>query len=196
MTNTLIAYFVVSGDHATRERQYLKIVTDYEITVSGIIATATCTSTMYVHRDEYGPSLNKKAGDCYITIDGVKKNVIASGTKLPDLDDTYVQIGSPVTHTVTYDAAVSKTVSIGAQFDTTDDNLKISNYIIPVEEYTLGTGTIESGSTSLTFPIQDQPYVYLYGNGYEKHLIHIHHGGEWGRYRPYRHDGISWNPIS
>lgn len=204
MTNTLIAYFVVKGDSSSSERQYLKIVTDYSISTSGATATATCVSTMYVHRDKYGPSLNKKAGDCYITIGGVKQNVIASGTKLPDLDDTYLQIGDPVTHTFTYDGTTDKTVSIEAQFDTTDDNLKINDYIIPVENYPHGTGMVESGSTSLTFPAQiTDPHVYIANDGMdpELHLLYIHDATidpeqPFGKYMPYVFDGTSWQQYS
>ena len=192
-TNTLIAYFVVKGDNAKLERQYLKIVSDYSIAVDGRQATATITSTMFVHRDKYGPSINKRSGDCYITIDGTKQNVIESGKKLPDLGDTYVQIGSAVTHTVTYDATTTKTVAIEAQFDTTDDNLKISNYVIPVANYTLGTGTVESGSTTLTFSLQAvDPYVYIYGDGWEIYVLHIYDGNGFSKYAPYVHDGTDW----
>ena len=192
-TNTLVAYFVVKGDNAKLERQYLKIVSDYSIAVDGRQATATITSTMYVHRDKYGPSTGKKSGDCYITIDGVKQNVIASGKRLPDLGNTYVQIGSAVTHTVTYDATTSKTVAIEAQFDTTDSNKKLNNYIIPVEDYTLGTGTVESGSASLTFSLQVvDPYVYIYGNDWERYVLHIYDGNGFSKYAPYIHDGTDW----
>ncbi len=154
-TNTLIAYFVPSGCNATLERQYMKIETEYTIAVSGSQVTVSLASKMYVHRDSYGPSGGKIAGDCYITIGGTKKNVITSGTALPELSETYVQIGNEVTHTVTYNASESKTVAIEAQFDTTDeDNYKLNNYIIPVSSYSLGAGYVESGSTSLTFPVQ------------------------------------------
>lgn len=196
-TNTLIAYFVAKGDHATLERQYLKIVSDYSIAADGNIATATINSTMYAHRDKYGPSTDKIAGDCYITIDGVKKNVIASGKKLPDLDDAYVQIGSTVTHTVTYDASTAKAVSIGAQFDTTETNPKLNNYIIPVENYTLGKGTLESGSTVLTFPIQAvNPLVRIYNNGWQDYVTHIYDGSGFSKYAPYIHDGTKWQRYS
>ena len=154
-TNELIAYFVVAGDDASLERQYLKIETEYSISVSGSTAVAVLTSKMYVHRDSYGTSAGKKAGDCYITIGGTKKNVIASNASLPALGGSgFVQIGEAVKHTITYDAGDSMTVDIAAQFDTTDSNDKLNNYIIPVSSYTLGTGYIESGDTSLTFPVQ------------------------------------------
>lgn len=199
MTNTLIAYFVAEGDSPTSERQYIKIVTDYSIDLSGATATATCVSTMYVHRDKYGPSTGKKAGDCYITIDGVKQIVIASENRLPDLDDKFVQIGDPVTHTIVYDGTIDKTVSIGAQFDTTDENPKLSNYIIPVEDYPHGTGTVESGSTSLTFPAQiTDPHVYIANDEKdpELHLLYIHDAIDpeqpFGKYTPHVFDGASW----
>lgn len=196
-TNTLIAYFVAKGDHATLERQYLKIVSDYTITVDGNVATATIVSTMYAHRDTYGPSTGKKAGDCYITIDGVKKTVIASGKTLPDLDDAYVKIGSSVTHTVTYNATTAKTVSIGAQFDTTETNPKLNNYIIPVENYTIGKGTLESGSTTLTFPIQAvNPLVRIYADGWQDYVIHIYDGSGFSKYALHIYDSSKWQRYS
>ncbi len=304
LTNTLIAYFVPTGCNATLERQYLKIVTDYSITVSGTTATATLTSTMYVHRDNRADvSSGKKASECYISIDGEKEYVVANGTKLPDISSDFIKIGSTVTHTVSYDASTSKDVKIGAHFNITESGHKLSNMVIPVSSYDGKKAEIESGSTSLTFPIQttactapttftvspavfeeggsltlswkgaaggisnditgyeiqyaisndktswsgwtawktlsgtsaavtpgiargqyikyrirtrgsagssyyskwkesnvaykdNEPYVYLHGNGYEKHLAYIHDGSKWGKYMPYKHDGTSWNRIS
>lgn len=306
VTNTLIASFVPTGCNVTLERQYLKIVTDYSITVSGTTATATLTSTMYVHRDDrYPESTNKVASECYISIDGTKEYVVANGTVLPGISSDYIQVGTPVTHTVTYDAATSKTVEIGAHFNVTETPHKLNNLVIPVSSYEGVEAQIDSGSTALTFPIQttactapttftaspsvlyqkwlvtlswegatggisnditgyeiqyatskdgiswsdwlelewtalsgtstvdlpgiargehikyrirtqgsagssyysdwiesnaaqkdNEPYVYLHGDGYEKHLAYIHDGREWGKYMPYKHDGTSWNRIS
>ena len=104
-----------------------------------------------------------------------------------------MKIGSTVTHTVTYDAATSKTVSVEAHFDTTETNLKLSNYIIPVEKYEHGTGYLESGSTVLTFPAKVvDPCVYILVNEWDKYVIHIYDNDGFSKYAPYIHNGAEW----
>lgn len=203
-TNTLIAFFVPTGCNATLERQYLKIVSDYSVTTSGRTATATIVSTMYVHRDDrYSESTGKKASECYISIDGVKQYVVENGTRLPDITSEFVQIGDPVTYTVTYDVLSSKDVEIGAHFDITESGHKLNNLVIPVSSYDGKQAEIESGSTILTLPAQiTDSYAYIANDEKdpELHLLYIHDEIDpeqpFGKYTPYFFDGASWQQYS
>ena len=205
--NTLIAWFLVSGGIA-REKSYLKIEQEYSITVDGDTATAVVTSQMYVKRDSYGPtwvggSYYYKFSDCYIAVDGVKISVLDNWDKKTDIGTSYVAIGNPVTHTITYDASTEKTATVEANFnfyDTSDENRiskKLMGIAIPTSNYTYGTGGIESGSSVLTFPAQyTPPVVELYDGTERAQHIPCVYNPTWGEYEPFIYDGTAWVSYS
>lgn len=107
-------------------KQRLKIEGKYEISVSGTTATATFTSTMSVKRGDtidtwYGHGSNP-FGDDYISINGEKKYIHKKNTWASDtgeknyyIDENWCTFPS-VTHTLSYTATESKTISIAAGF--------------------------------------------------------------------------------
>lgn len=206
--NTLIAWFLVSGGNANLEKSYLKIEQEYTVSVSGDIATAVVTSQMYVKRDAYGTttvggSYYYRFKDCYITVGGVQMSVLDGWSQGVKIGSSYVAIGNPVTHTITYDAATEKTVTVEANFDFYDTrspqntSKKLQGLAIPVDGYTYGSGGIENGSTSLTFPVQyTPPVVELYeGTAWAQYIPCIFDTA-WGEYEPFIYDGATWVSYS
>ena len=107
-------------------KQRLKIEGKYEISVSGTTATATFISTMSVKRGDtidtwYGHG-NNPFGDDYISINGEKKYIHKKNTWASDTDEKNYYIDEnwctfpSVTHTLSYTATESKTISIAAGF--------------------------------------------------------------------------------
>lgn len=107
-------------------KQRLKIEGTYEISVSGTTATATFESKMSVKRGDtidtwYGHG-NNPFGDDYISINGEKKYIHRKDTWAADTGEKGYKINEnwstfpSVTHTLSYPATESKTISITAGF--------------------------------------------------------------------------------
>lgn len=147
---TIEAYFVPSGYNQSVERSYLKITWEYSTTHNSSTTTCKFLSSMYVHRDSYGPSQGDY-GDCYITVNGTKRNTVSNGSSSPSIGSSYVKVGATLSYTITYPATSTKTISIAAGFSL-PISIKLTDLRIPVSSYSRGTGVLVSGSTSITLP--------------------------------------------
>lgn len=158
--NKLIAWYCISGANAELERSYLRVDSVFDIAVSGSTAIATIESQMYVKRDSYGPtgvgpSYNPSYEKCYITIDGIKVDLLKGWNEDREIGTSFVKIGKKITHTIKYPAAEGKTVAISAGFSmTSSGSSKLRDLVIPTSKYPRGKAGIESGSQTLKLPPQ------------------------------------------
>ena len=167
-----------TGNENSIGNQSFRLSGSYSISVSGTTATATFKTKMAVKRGDgyssyYGHGSNP-FGDDYITINGVKKfvhqkNTYASSTGEPNYYITSSWTEFPeITHTVTYDATTSKTVTIAGGFCNPAGNTELSAFLWALTLPYTGTyyhknhgltsisgATIDNnGNVSLTLPAQ------------------------------------------
>lgn len=171
-SNKIQCWYLISGGNTNYEKSYMKIETNYTIKVSGSNAIATLKSSMYILRDSYGPSLigpgysGGYGSGTYINVSGSSQGAInpTSGvTSVISVGTDYVKVGNTVTHTVTYPANQSKTVTITAKFAQNSSGgitNKLADLIIPTSSYTRGSAGILSGTASITLPTQQTAPTY------------------------------------
>ena len=149
---------------ALQNGSQVKVVYSYTQNISA--NTSTITSSLYVHRDSYGPSTDTGC-TAYININGSRAMTYTSGFTI---GSSWVQIGSTATATIAHNADVTKIVNITGYFNS-DITSKLENLSIS-QNITLTTIPRASPITASSSSFNIGSYVTIYTNRKSSSFTH------------------------